>query len=101
MAADNDWKAVVRKLRRGRQKWAHLTRVLGREGVDARTLGMLYVAVVKVVLLYGSETWMMPPRIPPQGGLQTEGTATPEDNIWEVGVSPSGGGDGGGRFTGG
>ena len=34
--------------------------------------------------------------IPPQGGPQSDGTATLEGDLLEVGVSPAGGGDGGG-----
>ena len=40
-----------------------MTRVLGIEVEDARTLGRFYVAVVQAVLMYGSETWVMIPRI--------------------------------------
>ena len=40
-------------------------------------------------------------RLPPQGGLQTDGTATTEGNRWEVGVSSSVRGDGGGEIAGG
>ena len=46
-----------------RKKWARLSRVLGREGADARTFGMLYIAAVQAVLLYRSETWITYPRI--------------------------------------
>ena len=45
------------------KKWARLTRVLGREGADARTSGIFYVEVVQVVLLYGLKTWLMSTRI--------------------------------------
>ena len=31
-AADNEWTAVVSNLRKARQEWERLTRVLGREG---------------------------------------------------------------------
>ena len=37
--------------------------VLGREGSDARMLGIFYVAAAQAVLLYGSETWVMYPQI--------------------------------------
>ena len=37
----NDWPAVVRNLRRVRQKWARMTWVLSREGEDARTSGKI------------------------------------------------------------
>ena len=37
--------------------------VLIREGEDTRTSGRIHVAVVKVVILYGLETWVTTPRI--------------------------------------
>ena len=46
-AAYNNWPAVVHNLQRSRQKWERLSRVLTREGVDARTMGRIYVAVVQ------------------------------------------------------
>ena len=42
---------------------ARLTRELIREDVDARTSGQIYLAVVQLVMLCGSETWVMTPRI--------------------------------------
>ena len=49
---------VVSNLRKAWWKWAQLTKVLRREGEDARTLGQIFLAVVQLVLLYGSETWV-------------------------------------------
>ena len=49
---DDDWTEVVGKLRRAIQKWAQLTWILSREGVDERTLGNIYLEVVKSVLMY-------------------------------------------------
>ena len=46
--------AVVYNLRRERQKWAQISRLLGEEVADAQMLGRIYVAVVQAVLLYGS-----------------------------------------------
>ena len=37
--------------------------MLVREDADTRTSGRIYVAVVQVILLYGSETWAMKPHI--------------------------------------
>ena len=54
---------MVRNLRRAHQKWVWLTQLLRRELADARTLVMLYVAVVQAVILYWSENWVMSPRI--------------------------------------
>ena len=50
-AEDNNWMAVVRNLRRARQKWDQLTRVLIREGAYAWTLVQIYLAVVQSFLL--------------------------------------------------
>ena len=62
-ASDDEWPAVVHNLRMARSKWARLSWLLRREGADARTLGMFYVAVVQAVLIYRSEMWVMSPRI--------------------------------------
>ena len=64
MAAEEDeYPAVVRNLWRARNNWAQLTRALIREGADARTSGQIYLAMVQSVLLYGSETWVLKPRM--------------------------------------
>ena len=52
LSLDDYWTVVLRNLIRLRKKWARLTRVLGREGAYTCTLGMFYVAVVQVVLIY-------------------------------------------------
>ena len=52
-AAYSKYPVVVHNLWRAHQKWARLSRVLSREGADAQTLGRIYVAVVKVVMMYG------------------------------------------------
>ena len=62
-AADGNWPAVVRNIRQMWKKWEQLAWLLGREGADDQTLGVFNVAVVKVALLYVSETWVMSPRI--------------------------------------
>ena len=56
---DDYWPAVVHNLRRAWQKLPRLKYVLGREGADDRTSGMFYLAVVKSVLLYGFQAWVM------------------------------------------
>ena len=61
--ADENWPAVVNNLWRARQKWVRLTRVSSREGADARTSGQIYLAVVHLVMLYRSDTWVMTPHI--------------------------------------
>ena len=54
---------VVCNLRCARQKWAWLTLILSSEGVDAHTLGNICLAVVQSILLYGSKTWDLMPRM--------------------------------------
>ena len=97
LVSDNDWAVVVRNLRRARKKWARLTRVLGREGEDAQALGMFYIAVVQVVLLYGSETWVMYPRIGKTLGgfhhrvaciLKRRKPWRDQDGMWVCGCTP-------------
>ena len=46
-----------------RKKWGRISRILVREGADAKTSGMFHVAVVQQILLYGSESWVLTPRI--------------------------------------
>ena len=60
---DDNWLAVLHNLWRAKYKWARLTRVLSREGADARTLGHIYLAVVQSVIIYGSGTWVPKPRM--------------------------------------
>ena len=38
-------------------------KILGRDVADKRTAGRFYVAVVQAVLLFGSETWILTPRL--------------------------------------
>ena len=53
LTAGNNWPAVVQKLWRERQKWERLCRVLSREGLDACTVGIIYVSMVQAVIIYG------------------------------------------------
>ena len=53
---DNDWTEVVGNLWKLRKKLARLSRILGWEGKNKRVLGTLFKAVVKAVLLLGSDT---------------------------------------------
>ena len=62
-AADDYCPLVVSNLWKTRRKWARLTRVLIREGVDAWNLGQIYLTVVHLVMLYGSKTSVTTPHI--------------------------------------
>ena len=48
-------------LKRARTVWARFLRMLAQEAVPAPVAGMFYQAVVAAVLLYGSESWNLPP----------------------------------------
>ena len=63
LAEDDNWPVVVSNLQKARKKWAYMTSVMSREGSDARISVQIYLAVVQWVMLYGSETWLMIPRI--------------------------------------
>ena len=99
---------MVYKIWKARLKWSQLSLVLIREGEYAQTSGRIYVAVVQAVMLYGSETWVMTPliergfwRIPPQGGQKADGDTTSYSTVWWMGVSSTGGSNGGGVIKGG
>jgi len=57
-STDDDWPAVYRNLSRARERWRHVSRVLVRDGADAKSIGKFYVVVVMAVLLYGAESWV-------------------------------------------
>ena len=44
-----------------RKSWSRMTRILGREGGNLRVSVMFFKVVVQVVLLFGSETWLLTP----------------------------------------
>ena len=70
LAADYNGPAVVRSLRRARQEWAQLTRILSREGVYSQALGQIYLVIVQSIMLYGLDTWVLtPPMKRVLGGL--------------------------------
>ena len=53
-AGDDDWLAVAGNLRKARESWTRMTRILGREGADPRISGLFFKVVVQAVLLFGS-----------------------------------------------
>ena len=55
--SNSDWPTLNHNLKRAKQKWARISRVLSRDGASNRAAGMFYKAVVQTVLLYGCESW--------------------------------------------
>ena len=58
-ATDDDWPAVAGNIKKARQRWGRLARVLVREGADPKVSRTFYIAVKQAVLLFGSETWVL------------------------------------------
>ena len=62
-SSDYDWPVVVGNLVEAPKKWDHLSGILGREGPNLWVLGIFFKAVVQEVLILGSETCVMTPRM--------------------------------------
>ena len=62
-STDNDWPAVAWNLKKARQSWGRMARVLSREGADPKVSRNFYITVTQAVLLFGSETWVMTARM--------------------------------------
>ena len=60
-SADDDWTTVVGNLWKKWKSCTRLDRIIGQEGVNPRVSGMFFKAVVQVVLILGSETWVLTP----------------------------------------
>ncbi len=56
-ANDSDAMAVTQNLKKARQRWGQLCRLLTRKHANRRVMGLFYKATVQAVLLYGAETW--------------------------------------------
>ena len=54
---------MVHNLRKAHKKWVQSSQVMGMDGVGSWTPGLFYYAVVREVLLYGSDMWDMSPYI--------------------------------------
>ena len=58
-ATYDDWPAVAGNIRKARESWGRLARVLGREGADPKVSRSFNTAVTQQVLLFGAETWVL------------------------------------------
>ena len=50
-------------LGKAQKSWGWLQQILSREGADKIVSGNFLKAVVKQVMLFGAETWVVTPRI--------------------------------------
>ena len=60
---DNDLAAVVGNLKNARKSWSWLTRIMVQEGTNPRLSRMFSKAVIQAVLLFGSDMWVLTPRM--------------------------------------
>ena len=82
-SSNNYWPEVEQNLRWEREKWGQLVKLLGIEGADSRTARIFYVEVVQELLLFGSKTKVMTPRM----GKYLEGFHRREVQ-WMAGMVP-------------
>jgi hypothetical protein len=59
LANDDDIGAIQHNITKARRKWQMLSQILSREGAKPKVIGIFYRAVIQLVLLYGSETWVL------------------------------------------
>ena len=57
---ERQWKATLRK---ARKIWMRISMILSMEGVYPKALGLFFKAFMKAVLIYGSEKWVITPRV--------------------------------------
>ena len=73
LEVDNDWPAVVRNLAKARSVWRRTTSILSREEAEPKVSGFFFKSVVQLVLLFGTETYVVTPHmIQVLGGFQDQ-----------------------------
>ena len=63
VATDDYCLDFIANILKDRKSWSCLDLILGWKGADTWKLGIFYVAVVLAILLFGSYTWVVNPRI--------------------------------------
>ena len=63
MAGDEDWPEVAGNLQKARKIGVRMTRILIRERAHLKISGHFFKAVVQAVLIFGSEKWILNPRM--------------------------------------
>ena len=56
---NSDWVAMYHKPQKSWERWGMISKVLTKIWETARYCGMLYKLVTQMVLLYGSESWVV------------------------------------------
>ena len=60
---DDDWPAVAGNIRKARESWGRLARILGQVGAVLKGTCSFYTAVTQQVLLFGAESWVLTKRM--------------------------------------
>ena len=63
IVTDDELSAVIINLKKVRKSWYIFYRILGREMGNPKTSGLFYLEVVQDILLFGSEMWVVTPRM--------------------------------------
>ena len=56
---EDDTECIEYNIRKTRQRWNGIAKILKREGANSTTMAKFYMAIVQAVLLYGSGTWVI------------------------------------------
>ena len=70
---DNDWLEVIGNLCEARRIWERFLWILGMEGEETVTLGYLYLDVVREILFFGLEMWVVTPCIGMKYTIRSQG----------------------------
>ena len=62
-ATDEHWTVVMINLSRSKTVWSRMPRILSREVATPRVSGLFFKAVIQAVLIFGSATLVVTPRM--------------------------------------
>ena len=56
---DDDTSTIIEQIKKARQSWNDIARILKPECVNAISMAKPYLAIVQSVLLYGADSWII------------------------------------------
>ena len=59
---DDDTRCIENNLKKARQQWNSIAKILKKEGASAKCMAKFYITVVQAVLLYGADSWTISQR---------------------------------------
>ena len=63
MVAGEDWPAVICNMEESQVVWRRMMMFLSREGARPRVYRFFFKAIIRSVLIFGAETWVVNPRM--------------------------------------